>query len=121
MTPDPSLDALLGLDGQIFVINAETGHWVRFVVQSVPATAAKPHGLDYSLTLHDASGERLVGFDNAHPVRSGPGPGGRAGAALDHRHRLRTVRPYQYRDASSLLQDFWTEVDAVLRGLGVMP
>ena len=78
MERDPSLDALLGLDGQVFVIDANTGHWVRFVVRRVPETAAKPHGLDYSLTLHGADGERLVGFDNAHQVRSGTGPGGRA-------------------------------------------
>jgi len=121
VNPDPTLDALLGLDGQIFVINAETGHWVQFVVRPVPATTAKPHGLDYSLTLHAASGERLVGFDNAHSVRSGAGPGGKSGPAMDHRHRLRTVRPYDYRDAASLLQDFWAEVDTLLRELGVLP
>jgi hypothetical protein len=34
----------------------------------VPASAEKPHGLDYSLTLHGPDGEWLVGFDNAHPV-----------------------------------------------------
>ncbi len=120
MERDPSLDALLGLDGQVFVIDANTGHWVRFVVRRVPETAAKPHGLDYSLTLHGADGERLVGFDNAHQVRSGTGPGGRAGGAFDHKHRLRTIRPYDYRDAATLLEDFWSEVDRVLREQGVI-
>jgi hypothetical protein len=30
--------------------------------------AKKPHGLDYSLTLHGIEGDRFVGFDNVHPV-----------------------------------------------------
>ncbi len=65
---DPSLDALLDLHGQVLVVDAEAGYVVRFVVNRVPATTAKPHGLDYSLTLHGPQGERLVGFDNARPV-----------------------------------------------------
>ena len=117
---DPSLDALLGLDGQIFVIDPEHGHWVGFVVRVVPATEAKPHGLDYSLTLHGTEGERLVGFDNAHAVTTGSGPGRSTGATFDHKHRLKTVRPYVYRDAATLLEDFWAEVDAVLREKGVI-
>lgn len=120
MERDPSLDALLGLDGQVYVIDPDGDHWVRFVVREVPVTPAKPHGLDYSLTLHGPDGDRLVGFDNAHPVRTGSGPGGRTARAHDHKHRLRTVRPYDYRDAAKLLEDFWGEVDALLRDKGVI-
>ncbi len=76
MERDVSLDTLLELDGQILVIDPDNNHWVRFVVHQVPVSEAKPHGLDYSLTLHGKDGERLVGFDNAHPVRSGAGPEG---------------------------------------------
>jgi hypothetical protein len=113
---DPALDTLLDLDGLTFVVDPEGGHWVRFVVNQVPVTPEKPHGLDYSLTLHGRNGQRLVGFDNAHPVgrqkRRQP---------QDHRHRIRTVRPYEYRDAATLLADFWTEVDAVLKERGALP
>jgi hypothetical protein len=42
------------------------------------------------------------------------------GEPLDHRHRLRTIRAYEYRDAATLLADFWTTVDAVLRERGVI-
>lgn len=72
--------------------------------------AGEPHGIDYALTLHGPDGERLAGFDNAHPV------GGRKrGEPQDHRHRLRTIRAYEYRDAATLLADFWRTVDTVLR------
>jgi hypothetical protein len=90
-------------------------------MRRVPASEQKPHGLDYSLTLHDAEGGRLVGFDNSHPVRQGSGPGAKRPKGQDHKHRLKTVRPYDYKDAASLLADFWTEVRAVLKERGVLP
>jgi Family of unknown function (DUF6516) len=117
---DASLDTLLDLDGQVLVVDPEGRHWVRFVVRRVAATEAKPHGLDYSLTLHGPDGERLVGFDNAHPVRRTSGSAGKAGTAFDHRHGLKTVRPYEYQDAAALLADFWDAVEQVLRERGVM-
>ena len=120
MKRDPSLDALLELDGQVLVVDPESHHWVRFAVVRVPVTEAKPHGLDYSLSLHGPGGERLVGFDNAHAVRERAGPGGGRRRAHDHRHRLKTVRPYDYRDAGTLLADFWSEVEAVLKERGVL-
>lgn len=109
---DPALDNLLDLNGQVLVID-EAGYWARFTVHQVPASAQKPHGLDYSLTLHGPGGERLVGFDNAHPVP------GRRGPVHDHNHRLHTVRPYEYRDAAALIADFWAEVEAVMREKGI--
>jgi hypothetical protein len=115
-THDPALDTLLDLDGLTFVVDPEGGHWVKFVVTRVLPTTEKPHGLDYSLTLHGRNGERLVGFDNAHPVAKQ-----RRGSPQDHRHRIRMVKPYDYTDAATLLADFWTEVDAVLKERGVLP
>jgi Family of unknown function (DUF6516) len=116
---DASLDALLGLDGQVYVISPDVGLWVQFIVRQVPVTEAKPHGLDYTLTLHRRDGERLVGFDNVHPVRGQAGPAGRTRPAQDHKHRLKSVRPYEYQDPASLLADFWAEVRSVCREMGV--
>ncbi len=42
--------------------------WVKFTVHRIPATSDAPHGITYSLTLHDKAGARLLGFDNAHRV-----------------------------------------------------
>lgn len=120
-TRDLGLGTLLDLDGQVLVVDPAGRYWVRFVVQQVPPSSERPHGLSYSLTLHDPNGERLVGFDNQHPVRPTKGPSGRGAASRDHKHRYATVRPYGYADAATLLSDFWAEVDAVLRERGVMP
>ena len=115
---DPSLDTLLALDGDTFVVDPAGTHWVRFVVKRVPASSSRPYGLSYSLTLHDQTGRRLVGFDNAHAAPTRKGRGRRL--MPDHRHRLRTIRPYEYRDAATLLADFWAEVEAVLKERGVL-
>ena len=117
---DPGADALLDLNGHVLVIDKKGQYWVRFTVIQVVATPERPHGLNYSLTLHGPGGKRLVGFDNAHAVRESRGPGGRSRGPLDHRHRMETVRPYRFKDAATLLEDFWTEVDKLLKGKGVI-
>ncbi|MGQ0559642.1 MAG: toxin-antitoxin system TumE family protein [Sphingosinicella sp.] len=95
------------MNGEVFVIDNDGKHWVKFEVEEVPVSPEKPHGLKYSLSLHDASGTRLVGFDNAHGVKGGLGPGVGRSQTHDHRHRIKTIRPYDYTDAASLLSDFW--------------
>jgi hypothetical protein len=120
--PDRGADAevLLDLDGQVFVVDTKGQYWVRFSVRRVPSTPDRPHGLDYSLTLHGPDGSRLAGFDNAHAVRESHGPGGKSRGTLDHRHRMETVRPYRFQDAATLVEDFWAEVDKLLREKGVI-
>ena len=107
---------LLTLTGRCLSWTRRAATGSQFIVTRVPVSPEKPHGLDYSLTLHGPDGERLVGFDNAHPVARQ-----KRGEPQDHRHRLRTIKAYDYRDAATLLGDFWTTVDAVLRERGVIP
>lgn len=113
MSRNNSLDTLLRLNGETFIV--EGNFWVKLEVKQVPATPEKPHGLDYSLTLHDGKGERLLGFDNAHPVREGTGPGARTRIEYDHKHKGARIRFYDYQDALTLLTDFWAEVDLILQ------
>ena len=117
--PDSSLDALLCLDGEIFFIDPSGGHWVKFEVKRTEVSQARPHGLRYSLTLHDKDGTRLVGSQCAFG-HVGIRPRGKRAAEFDHKHRLRTIKPYDYADAASLLADFWSEVEAVLATKGVI-
>ena len=110
---DSGLDRLLDLDG--FLAEIGEGYWVKFTVKHVPVDAARPHGIAYALTLHDADGQRVFGIDNAHQVRLTRGPAGRSSASRDHLHRGETVRPYRYRDANTLMDDFWREAEAIVR------
>ena len=116
---DPGLDTLLDLHGQTLFVD-DVGHWVKFFVVRTEASTERPHGLSYSMTLHAPDGERLVGFDNAHAVKEGRGLGARRRRQRDHRHRLRSIRPYEYMDAAKLLEDFWKEVDEILRERGTL-
>ena len=118
---DTGLDELLALDGVVLVVDPVGKHWVKFVVKRVPPSDERPHGVSYSLTLHAADGKRLVGFDNAHAISTGSGPSKRTRSAHDHRHRHETTKPYEYRDATTLLLDFWNDIDAVLHERGVSP
>ena len=61
-----------------------------------------------------------MGFDNAHRVGKTRGPGGKRSRCYDHRHRLDTIRPYRFTDAATLLADFWSEVDSILKQKGVI-
>jgi hypothetical protein len=116
---DHSLDTLLLLEGETFVV--EGGLWVKFVVRQVPTSPERPHGLDYSLTLHDGDNQRLLGFDNNHPITEGTGPGARTRVEYDHKHKGERVRFYFYADAATLLGDFWNEVDLILKRRSTTP
>jgi hypothetical protein len=115
---DSASENLLALDGYVFVIDEAGEYWVKFEAQRVERSPERPHGLKYSLTLHDSANRRLVGFDNAHPAKT-RAVGSRG--PLDHRHRLGVVKPYRYRDAAQLLDDFWEMVDQVLKERGAKP
>lgn len=85
---DYVLENLLGYDGRTH--HFEKGYWLKFEFKRVPETSQRPHGLDYSLTLHAPDGTRLLGFDNAHPV---PAKGSRfkkPPQQSDHWHRTET-------------------------------
>ena len=53
-------------------------------------------------------------------LRQSHGPGGRGQGPLVQKHRMERVRPYRFKDAATLLEDFWTDVDKFLREKGVI-
>jgi Family of unknown function (DUF6516) len=114
---DEGLNRLLDLDG--FLAEVGAGCWVKVVAQRVPPDEHRPDGVTYTLTLHDSAGRRVFGIDNAHVVRLTRGPAGHSSTARDHLHRGESVRPYAYRDADTLMDDFWREVEAILEKEGV--
>jgi hypothetical protein len=78
-------------------------------------TPERPRGIRYSLTLHAEDGARLLGFDNAHGITEGSGPGARTRIEYDHKHKGERIRFYDYKDAGSLLVHFWAEVETILQ------
>lgn len=119
ISEDHTLEFLLAFDGRIHVL--EQGYWLKFEVKRLAASSERPHGLRYSLTLHDPSGHRLLGFDNAHGVAP-PGSAYRErDAAHDHWHRGPgdKGRPYRFTTADQRLIDFEAEVARVMAAHGI--
>jgi len=114
-----TLEFLLGVDGRIHWL--EQGYYLKFSIQRLTPTRERPHGLRYSFTLHDPAGGRLLGFDNAHTVPAKGSRFKRRPAAADHWRRTETDpgRPYAFRDADTLLQDFFREVRRILADRGI--
>ncbi len=62
MYKDPGIENLLALDGQI--VDQHHGYWVKIEARRVEPTAEIPHGIRYSLTLHEPYGKRILGYLN---------------------------------------------------------
>ncbi len=107
---DPIEQYLLDLDGCYFQF--EGGYYARIVFHIVLKSQEKPHGFSYSLTFHRKSGERILGFDNAHtaPRHSGPAAKSKRRSEFDHKHKGSRTYEYEYVDLTTFLNDFWDEV-----------
>lgn len=65
---DHTLENLLELNGERILIDESLGLWVKF---EVIKTQSRQQGIKYSLTLHDKSNNRILGFDNSHEIKYG--------------------------------------------------
>lgn len=109
---DVGLQTLLNLDGEIFPM--ENGYWTYFRVKRVRPTAHIPHGIYYSLTLHDAQNQRVLGYDNAHAVKLKKRRFAAKKVCWDHKHEATTIVDYVFDDAEQLMIDFWNDVNRIL-------
>ena len=114
MHRDTGIDTLLDLHGQI--IDQGSGYWIKIEAWQVFITEEIPHGVRYSLTLHEPYGKRILGYDNAHGIKL-PKKFKYAGKrhTFDHKHRHVSDQgfPYEFQSAHQLLADFFAEVDRV--------
>jgi hypothetical protein len=112
---DTGIDTILDLHGQI--IDQGDGYWVKIDAWLIDPTPEVPHGIRYSLTLHEPYGRRILGYDNAHVAR--PKKFKYAGCIItaDHKHRNASDHgvPYEFQDAYQLLKDFFADVDRILQ------
>lgn len=117
--PEHTLEFLLAFDGRIH--RYAGGYWLKFEISKGEPSDERPHGLSYSFTLHGPDNRRLIGFDNAHGVPAKGSRFKRRPKATDHWHRTETDpgRPYSFKDAETLIDDFFDEVERVLRERGI--
>ena len=115
MKRDPGLDVLLELNGTEYT--EENGYWYKIEAYRVEPCKEMPHGIRYNLTLHNRSNHRIMGFDNAHSVKSRKrGKFKGRIAAYDHLHKSASDKgtPYVFSSAQQLMEDFFNEVNKIL-------
>jgi hypothetical protein len=118
--PDFGIEALLNLHGWIHEVGG--GFWISVKAIRVAPDSGRPHGISYSLTMHGPSGDRIVGFDNAHLPYIGAGPARksqRKERGSDHRHFRGRVAWYDFVSPEKLMEDFWDDVQRVMEEEGV--
>lgn len=115
MKNDNGLDVLLDLNGDEF--KEDNGYWSKIEAKVVEADDHIPHGIRYNLTFHNNYNKRIMGFDNAHAVKSKKKGlfKGRI-VAYDHFHKTAIDKgtPYTFSSAEQLLKDFFQRVNEIL-------
>jgi len=114
---EAGIETLLDLNGLSYRL--DNGFWVKFEAYLVDPGEQIPHGIRYSLTLHDRHNARVIGFDNAHGCQT-PRRKRFSGRRIvwDQRHHPgETIGPYEYESAAQLIEDFWAEVERIMQGV----
>ena len=104
-----SLENLLNLDGEIFPM--DDGYWVKFEAKRVKISEAIPRGVRYSLTLHNKTNHRILGYDNAHSYKPRNAKFGVKKETWDHIHKKIDTFPYELDSADQLMEDFWKSAE----------
>lgn len=117
MGRDAGLDTLLDLHECI--IDQGDGYWVSIQARLLDNPSdERPHGISYSLTLHDPYNQRILGFDNAHAIKN-TGRKKYTGRRVEYDHKHRNLKdigvPYEFVSAHQLIEDFFNEVDKALK------
>ena len=119
-TRDWAVEWLLSIDQQR--VGLESGYWWTVRAYEVELHEGQPYGLSYSITLHDPKGDRVLGFDNAHPVdvATGPARKSRRPVTWDHKHaRGQRSVPYAFVSPARLVEDFFDAMNDYLTERGL--
>ena len=110
---DTGLEFLLEMDGEIFPM--DNGYWTKIEARIVVPNDKVPHGIRYSLTLHDRNNVRVLGYDNAHGIKPKKKKFGAKKTEWVHRHEKNRVESYEFENAAQLLVDFWNDVNRIMK------
>ena len=87
----------------------------KFEAYRVAPSPQIPHGIRYTLTLHDRNSTRILSFDNLHAHKPKKKKYGARKLTWDHKHKMEKLYPYEFESASQLIEDFWKAVDEILK------
>lgn len=105
------------LDLHLSKIGYDKGYWATVRVFKVEPDEGRPHGWQYSLSLHDENDDRVFGYDNSHAIDVATGPARRSKrpTTFDHidRRGKKSV-PYAFTTPYQLVADFFDEVNRTI-------
>lgn len=104
------------LDFHDWTYHYDNGYMVKFKAWVTKPSKHIPHGIRYSLTLHNEYGERIVGYDNAHNCLPQVRKYKARKVTWDHIHKRNRAYPYEFDSASQLIEDFWKTAEEYLQG-----
>jgi len=112
---DFGLQWLLELHG--YIVNLDHGYWWKAEAWLVPPSVLCPHGVRYSLTLHNEHNTRIFGYDNAHGIKTASRGKFASRIVRDHVHLTSTDKghPYEFSSATQLLEDFFKNSEEIIK------
>lgn len=110
---DHGLETLLDMDEEIFPM--DNGYWTKFEAKKVEPSDQRPHGVKYSLSLHDRFNQRVLGYDNAHASKAKRKKYSGKKIEWDHKHKEDVIEDYEFESAGQLMEDFWRDADKYLK------
>ncbi len=113
------LKVLLDMNGQFPLAN-DGIIYTKFDSKEVKPSIHIPHGISYSLTLHDrelgitSGSTRIFGLDNAHGGKFAKNRYISRKIEWDHMHKFNRVYDYTFVDCEQLLNHYWENVKLIL-------
>ena len=114
MTRNTDLDTLLALNNTEY--HEENGYWYKIEARKVAVTTERPHGIRYSLTLHDNHNQRIFGIDNAHAPPKQKKKYSAQVIEYDHLHNDKNDKgtAYHFESADNLISYFFKRINKIL-------
>ena len=99
----------------------DQGYHATFRFWRVSKPKEESHPYRYELVLHDPGGRRIMGYDNAHPVKWKSGEFTKHSEYPDHYHRTKSDKgqPYRFVSLTQLFEDFYERVEKALLELNI--
>lgn len=106
-------------DGYTFWFEQGYSATFRFWLADAPNEGQHPYR--YELVLHGPQNDRMMGYDNAHPVKWKSGMFRHRSENPDHYHRTGSDpgRPYEFVSITQVLKDFFNKTESTLENLGI--
>lgn len=117
---------LLELNNETMIIYPKEKKFFTYfdIQETKPSSEHRPHGIKYSLTLHDRTLQpnetRIFGIDNAHSVKAKGNIYIARKVTWDHVHKNDQILNYEFVDAEQLLIDFWQSVKTILAAYNIL-